>query len=211
MEALIADQDIWYGGSMIYLIGGPPRCGKTTLASIILERKGVSCISTDVIRNLLDFSPTKLGFLQLEEDKRPEAFFPYFLQFLKILQNRYPHYVVEGDIFTPEQIASLQEKITLKCCFLGMSEVTVEDLKKTHPRLDWIGKLPPDEKVKLTKSITEGNWVNRLSPEEQEKVPQQLMDTSNWFKAESVKYHFSYFDIYPDQDKALEAAYTALI
>ena len=195
---------------MIYLIGGPPRCGKSTLASIILERKGVSCISTDVIRNFLDFSPTKLGFLQLEEDKRPEAFFPYFLQFLKILQNRYPDYVVEGDIFTPQQITTLQEKITFKCCFLGMCEITVENLKKTPPRLDWISKLPADEKAKLSRSITEGNWVSRLSPEEQEKVPQQLIDTSSWYKTESLKHHFPYFDIYPNQEKALESAYAAL-
>jgi len=196
---------------MIYLIGGTTRVGKSTLAAIILERKKISSISTDVIRNLLDFSPTKLGFLQLEEDKRPAAFAPYFLQFLKILQNRYPHYVVEGDIFTPEQVAALQDRITLKCCFLGMSNPTIENLTKTDPRLNWISNLSPEEKGKLSESIVKGNWVSRLSPEEQAKIPDQVMQRSEIFRDESQKHGFPYFDIYPDREKSLESAYSVLV
>lgn len=38
---------------MKYLIGGPPRCGKTTLAKELSSRLGVSWISTDMIDNML--------------------------------------------------------------------------------------------------------------------------------------------------------------
>ncbi len=196
---------------MIYLIGGTTRVGKSTLASIILERKKIAIISTDVIRNLLDFSPTKLGITELEEEKRPEAFAPYFLQLLKILQNRYPNYVVEGDIFTPEQVASIQDRITLKCCFLGASKVTVEDLINVDPRRDWISNLSTEEKAKLSDSIVQGNWVSRLSPEEQAKIPDQIMHRSEILRNESQEYGFPYFDIYPDRQKALENAYAALM
>ena len=34
---------------MIYLIGGPPRCGKTTLAKALSKRVGASWISTDML------------------------------------------------------------------------------------------------------------------------------------------------------------------
>jgi len=196
---------------MIYLIGGTSRVGKSTLAQIILERNSISSISSDVIRNLLDSGPTKLGIAQLEENKRTEVFSPYFVQFLKILQNRYSNYVVEGDIFTPEQVSLLQEKITLKCCFLGMSATNLEDLKKTDHRLNWIQNLSPEEKSKLSKSIVEGNWVSRLPEEEQAAIPQKLVQLSKEFEVAAAKYRFPYFDIYPDREKALESAYSALM
>jgi 2-phosphoglycerate kinase len=34
---------------MIYLIGGPPRCGKTTLAKAMSKKRGISWISTDML------------------------------------------------------------------------------------------------------------------------------------------------------------------
>ena len=196
---------------MIYLIGGVPRTGKSTLASLILERDRIPCISTDVIRNLLDTAPTRLGITALEESERPETFFPFLLQFLKILQNRYPDYVVEGDIFTPEQVASVKERITLRCIFLGVSDTTVENLAKTDPRLDWVSRLHEDEKAKLSKAIVEGNWVARLPAEDQANVPDRLTRQSKEVKAGAEKHGFPYLDISPDREKALEEAYHALM
>src|SRR3989338_3785416 len=91
---------------MIYLIGGTPRVGKSTLSSLILERNNISVLSTDVIRNLIDFSPTKVGIKDLPVKEKPEAFFPYFLQLLKILQNKYTDYIIERATknFIPEII-----------------------------------------------------------------------------------------------------------
>lgn len=130
---------------MIYLIGGTPRVGKSTLTSLILERKKIAVLSTDVIRNLLDFSPTKVGIKDLAVEKKSEAFFPYFLQLLKILQNKYSDYVIEGDLFTPEQLSTMQEQIKFKCCFLGTSNITLEDLKKVKKEHDWVSKFTQDE------------------------------------------------------------------
>lgn len=38
---------------MIYLIGGPPRCGKSTLAKRLSEKLGISLIPTDLLDNML--------------------------------------------------------------------------------------------------------------------------------------------------------------
>lgn len=175
---------------MIYLTGGTARVGKSTLASLILERKQISNISTDVLRNMLDFSPTEVGINKLEEGEKAEAFFPYFLQFLKIIQNKYSDYVVEGDLFTPEQIASIQDRIQLKCCFLGTSNITLADLKKVDPKLD---------------------WVSKLEPEKQKKLPEYFIKKSKNTELEAAKYNFSYFDIYPSRHEALEVAYKFLV
>lgn len=175
---------------MIYLIGGAPRVGKSTLAALILERDHVSSLSTDVIRNLLDFSPTKLGIKDLELAKQSDAFFPYFLQLLKILQNKYSDYVIEGDLFSPEQIASVSDQIKLRCCFLGTSNITLEDIKKIDPKLD---------------------WVSRFTPEEQAELPEQFIKRSEVLKTEAARHNFPYFDVSPDRQTALESAYKALM
>lgn len=44
---------------MIYLIGGPPRCGKTTLAKKMSKRLGISWISTDTLENVVGAYWTK--------------------------------------------------------------------------------------------------------------------------------------------------------
>jgi hypothetical protein len=174
---------------MIYLIGGTPRVGKSTLASLILERNKIPVLSTDVIRNLIDFAPTKIGIKDLPVERKSEAFFPYFLQLLKILQNKYTHYVIEGDLFTPQQLTAIQETIRFKCCFLGTSNITLDDLKKIK---------------------TEHDWVSRFSEEEQQKLPKRFIKRSAVTKMEAEKNNFPYFDIYPDRDKAIEAGYDSL-
>jgi hypothetical protein len=39
--------------TVIYLIGGPPRCGKTTLACRLAQRTGASCVSLDAIQSVV--------------------------------------------------------------------------------------------------------------------------------------------------------------
>ena len=175
---------------MIYLIGGTPRVGKSTLASMILERNNISALSTDVIRNLIDYSPTKVGIQDLEPKMQSEAFFPYFLQLLKIIQNKYPNFVIEGDLFTPSQIASIKDQINLKCCFIGTSNISLADLKKIDSKLDWVSNLPSEQQAVL---------------------PARFIERSRITGEEATKYGFPYFDIYPDRDSALENAYRALI
>ena len=38
---------------MIYLIGGPPKCGKTTLAKRLSKLKGIPWVSTDTLQNVI--------------------------------------------------------------------------------------------------------------------------------------------------------------
>ena len=172
------------------MIGGIPRVGKSTLASLILDRNHVSSLSTDVIRNLLDFSPAKVGIKDVEESKKYEVFFPYLLQFLKIIQNKYSNYVVEGDLFLPVQVSILERDIDVKCCFLGSSNLTLEDLKHQDPGLDWVSRFPLVEQLEL---------------------PEKFMEKSEMFRQQAVEYNYPYFDIYPDRQSTLEDAYEVLM
>jgi len=97
---------------------------------------------------------------------------------------------VEGDLFSPQQIDSIKDQVKIKCCFIGTSNITLEDLKKIDSKLD---------------------WVSKFSPEDQAKLPQQFVDRSKIIKEESEKYGFKYFDIYPDRQIAIENTYHVLM
>ena len=38
---------------MIYLIGGPPKCGKTTLTKELSKKAGIPWVSTDTLQNII--------------------------------------------------------------------------------------------------------------------------------------------------------------
>ena len=170
---------------MIYLIGGAPRIGKTTLSKIILERNKIPYMPTDLIRGALyKFLNKDLGKWQ----DRPEFFFPYLADFIRRIDKEYKHdYVIEGDIFLPEQIASLEQS-KIKCVFLGSSNITLDQIKDNDS----------------------DSWVHTMDVTRQNDLPNFIMEKSNMFKEEANKYGFAYFDIYPDRNKALEAAYEYL-
>jgi adenylate kinase family enzyme len=59
------------------LIGGAPRVGKTTLAELIFQRKGISFIPGDAVRDALDRTYPHLGAHAGEWEDVPERIFPY--------------------------------------------------------------------------------------------------------------------------------------
>ena len=73
---------------MIYLIGGPPKCGKTTLAKRLSKSLGIPWVSTDTLQcvikpyiNRKDFSkkPAQIFAVSAKSHKKaqPEHFFLY--------------------------------------------------------------------------------------------------------------------------------------
>lgn len=171
---------------MIYLIGGVSRVGKTTLSKIILEKNKIPFIPADLLRNALYHYLNKdLG----NWEDRPGFFFPYLSDFIQRSNKKY-HYtgcVIEGDIFLPEQIASLPQD-EMRCIFLGTSNITLEQIMDNDP----------------------DSWVHIMDPENRKGLADGIMKKSEMFKKEAEKYGFAYFDIYPDRDAALKAAYDYL-
>ena len=45
---------IWYRPGMIYLLGGPPRVGKSKIAGRITAKHGISSVSTDSLGAVLE-------------------------------------------------------------------------------------------------------------------------------------------------------------
>ncbi len=181
-KLLLVTESLCYNSHMIYLIGGVARVGKTTLSRRMLEENKIPYIPADLLRNsLYHYLNKDLG----KWEDRPEFFFPYLSDFIKRSKNKY-HFdgcVIEGDIFLPEQIASLPQE-GMKCIFLGTGNITLEQIMDND--LD--------------------SWVHTMDPENRKGLAEGLMRKSKMFKAEAEKHGFAYFDIYPDRDAALKAA-----
>jgi hypothetical protein len=174
---------------MYYFIGGTPRVGKTTLATMILERNKIPFIPADVLTHSLDRAYKELGIRVGKWETIPAQFFPYLKEFVRSMTWTLPSYLIEGDSFFPEHIKMLQEEFPIKAVFLGTSKVSLEEIKGFAKHDDWVSGLPE---------------------EEQKKLPAELVSMSEMFESESEKYGVSYFDMSENREQKLEEAYVSL-
>jgi AAA+ ATPase superfamily predicted ATPase len=178
---------------MIYLIGGMPRVGKTTLAQTILERNKISWIPLDAVREALNAS---VPSLKIQEGKdwwveHHEKFFPFLRELIDSLVITKNHYVLEGDSFIPKQASNLMQEFEIKTCFLGTSKLEAETLKTFKGAGDF--------------------WTDNLPKEELEVLPGWIMDFSQKYRLECENLGIKYFDVSLDYKQALEDAYEYLI
>ncbi|MFE5807115.1 hypothetical protein [Streptomyces sp. NPDC056491] len=127
---------------MIYLIGGPPRVGKSTLAWMLLERAGLPGCPTDALVSMLQRAAPEHGVRHGTHADKAELAQPFLIEFVRAaaeaLDATDPEdgYVVEGDIVTPAAATEAGGLgIPLASVFLGNTQLTPEQLRGTP---DWL-------------------------------------------------------------------------
>jgi hypothetical protein len=165
---------------MIYLIGGVPRVGKTTVAYKIMAEKGIPFVPADVLTHALDNTYKQLGIRAGEWETIPERFFPYLREFVRMTSFNVVDYAIEGDSFFPEHVSRLQKEYDIRSVFLGTSQTSLKKIRGFALHDDWVANLPE---------------------EEQQALPAWLMSTSEIFKNESEKYGISYFDMAENREQ----------
>lgn len=178
---------------MIYLIGGMPRVGKSTLAKMILERKNISWMPLDIVRGALNSMVPNLGIKTGEDwwEGHHEKFFPFIKKLIHRIKQSDMPYVLEGDSFTPIQADTLIKEFGVKVCFLGTSKIDTTILKN----LKGVGD----------------DWISDISKEELEKLPGWIIKKSQEYKQECENIGIKYFDVSTDHTQVLEDAYNFLI
>ena len=118
---------------MIYLIGGAPRVGKTTLSQQLSSRLKAGWISTDILYDVVRFKNDDGP--KIEWNASPEAitrvaewFYPYLKRFIWSISSMAKNYVIEGVSFLPAQVSQLAEEYPICTVFLGCSQMTLERL-----------------------------------------------------------------------------------
>jgi 2-phosphoglycerate kinase len=186
---------------MIYLIGGPPKCGKTTLAKSLSKKLSIPWISSDTLQNIahvyMSDSQREMKFpvSYLKGEDNDETYTMHKSQtiieaYIKQGKTSYQAistvvetqivdedlYIIEGYHVTPELVHNLQEKY-------GKENISAIFLVKTDK-----------EKflVDIHKSTTPNDWILRKTHQSKTfgKIADMVVLYSQYFYDEAEKYEF---------------------
>jgi 2-phosphoglycerate kinase len=201
---------------MIYLIGGPPKCGKTTLAKTISKSFGIPWVSTDTLQNVIkpymngkDLSKKfPVDFQRSKDNDEKYAKFPtakIIAAYRQQAKTVYPaidmfavceiadgnDYVIEGYHIEPELAAQLEKKYPdkTKNVFLVKSDTGkfVSGIKESTTSNDWI--------------------IARTNKEETyQKIAKMICEYGNFFVKRSNKYGFRVLNMDDNFDQRIKEA-----
>jgi hypothetical protein len=130
----------WNTPPVIYLIGGPPRTGKTLLARRLGRRLGIGWLSLDTLRFVMrDVLPEVAELVGFGRPPGPWAdrFYPYVRD--AVLSSAYVEgdYIVEGVDFMPRHARALGAETPVTACFLGLSSPDLATIDAHSGRMDY--------------------------------------------------------------------------
>jgi len=201
---------------MIYLIGGPPKCGKTTLAKKLANKFQIPWISADTLQNIVwSYTPKEKHAVlfphsYLREESNDEFYSKNSPQ--EIIKN----YIAQGET-TYDAISMMAETyLTDKDDFI------VEGYQVTPEIVDRIFKKFGQEHVKavflvkyderkfiqdIHKSTTPNDWILRKTKNEgtYELIAKMIVEYSHYFEKEAKKYEFKIFNMDNEFENQLNA------
>lgn len=134
--------------SKVYIVGGLPRAGKSTLATRLSQTLGIGCLETDHVRALFDADPTSpIGYAaQAKINACTKAMRPYLVAFVDNMISAKTGVVVTGETIHPKMIAALDRSEAARACFMGMQDADAAFLRiRRHDDPgDWAQRLPDD-------------------------------------------------------------------
>jgi len=137
---------------VIYLVGGAPRVGKSSLAQRLLATDGIPWLPTDVIRTVvrrlapdvdaIDQDPTDAAALA-------EVMYPHIEQAAEVCAEEADRFLIEGFELAPSYPARLRAALRgtkVRACFLGHGSLSAEDLAGYRgPKPQSESELSPEE------------------------------------------------------------------
>lgn len=132
---------------MIYLIGGPPRTGKTRLAQRLSRQLGIGWFPLDTLRyavRALVPEVTEMNSFGQPPGPWADFFHPYVRD--TVLSSDYVagDYIIEGIDFMPRHARALAAEIPVRCCFLGLSTADLATIDAHAGRMDYQQHLDPE-------------------------------------------------------------------
>jgi len=177
---------------MIYLIGGPGRSGKTTLAMRLNKRHGIAYFSLDYLMMGLYH-----GAPELEIDPNNSEvlvalrMWPVVKPLITAMLENGEEYCVEGFAVTPEHVQQLEERFSedFRACFLGYCTADPER------------KLKQEREHKTTNP-----WSRDISQEAGIAEIKIMRNASVTLKNDCVNLGYEYFDTSTGFEKAINRA-----
>jgi hypothetical protein len=127
---------------MLYLIGGPPRCGKSELALRLCRSRGLPFVSTDLLWGVLEVGlPEFATPYEKGADRLPIAanrIRPYLRRLLEMLEAGSSDFVIEGEVILPSDVVTLANSFRLRSVFLVRSQATPPQLVEKLGNNPWL-------------------------------------------------------------------------
>ncbi len=203
---------------MIYLIGGPPKCGKTTLAKRLSKSKNIPWVSTDTLQcvikpyiNKKDFSkifPT--SFQRCNCNNNDEKYSQYSTnEIIKAYQQQAKTSYEAIDMFAICEITDGNDFIIEG---YHIEPKLVAELNKKYPnKLRNIFLIKSDESKfvsDIKKSTTPNDWIIARTNNEGTygKIAKMICEYGKFFEKESKKYDFKVLNMDNDFDNQINKA-----
>jgi hypothetical protein len=122
------------GGHRLYLVGGAPRVGKSSLAQRLLASDGIPWLPTDVLRTVLRRVLPQLDAIDqdpVDASLLAEVMYPHIEQAAEVCVEEAECFLIEGFELSPSYVARLQAALgqaEVRSCFLGHGWFSVQDL-----------------------------------------------------------------------------------
>ena len=119
---------------VLFIVGGPPRVGKSTLGRRLMERRRVPWLSTDIVRTVLRTVVADIDELDrghADPQLVAERIYPYLERTADVALDQCEAFLIEGVEWFPRHLATLEarlENVSLRACFLGNVAYSHNDL-----------------------------------------------------------------------------------
>jgi hypothetical protein len=151
-------------GHVLYLVGGPPRVGKSALAQWLLKDEGIPWLPTDVIRTVLRRVLPELDAADqdpVDAVRLAEVMYPHIAKAAEVCAEEAPQFLIEGFELLPSHPVRLQATLagtTVRACFLGHQTFSAGDLASYR------GPKPQQERQLSAAELGEAAaWIRRHS------------------------------------------------
>ena len=119
---------------ILYLVGGPPRVGKSALAQRLLKLDQIPWLPTDILRTVLRRVLPELDAIDqdpVDASRLSEFMYPHIEQAAEVCAEENERFLIEGFELSasyPAQLAATLEDIEIRVCFLGNRSFSTDDL-----------------------------------------------------------------------------------
>lgn len=180
---------------MFYIIGGPPRSGKSILCNRLLQDYHVPGISTDMLRALFESGNPDLGISpDTSFEDNATRMWPYlegFINFTKMCQH---DYLLEGDALLPSLLKNFAQDPYCRILFIGFERIN------------------PKRKLQNIRDFSEdSDWTSEMLDRELIGMLNGLKQRSKRFREECEIYGIRYIDTSEDFEQAIDEAVQYLL
>lgn len=157
----------------MYLIGGPPRCGKSELAKRLTRSDAIAFIPTDLLWAVLEVAlPDWRPPMEKGPNRIPGAadmFQPYLERAVSFLHASRQSLGLEGEVILPETAAQLRSKYDARVVFLVRRSPKPADVSDARGPNPWLQDAAPNLIASVAAEVAA--WSARV---EQDCVRHQL-------------------------------------